>query len=302
MPVVEITPLDALERFRDSIGEDPLTGVAPVEIVGATFEDADLDDQDPEEVSLNPLTKDQANQRLGRTPCEALFWILTARFGKKWWELEWEVLLEDLAKAGFFLDGPGHAKVMALWSIMRAPDFEMPFYRHYAAFLFLTASLMGRPVKWGELVVPTPVECATAMNIVLDIRPMGFSDEVLGAVASCCLYHGMWCFTGILTSCQEAVLSHLTYHKIPVGVGDVDKVRNRVIGMVKEGKTSDDALDPDEEGLDEREEILRVQTLRVMDFMERFDELTQRAENARDAVFKHHQNVLMPSVKERSST
>jgi hypothetical protein len=285
---VEIIPQDALEQIRRLQGEDPLTGVAPVQEIVFDMEVDLSEPKPPQTVFLSQMSPEDAARRIGRIPCEALYWILVSRVRPKWWLLEWEVILEELVKAGFFLDAGGHAKVMALWTILRAPIENNPYYRRWDAFLFLTCALMGRPLKWGEISVPTPVEIALSMHICLDIKPQGFSDQVLGTVASCCLYHGMWTLTGILSTSQEIMYQHLTYHRIPLGPGDVQEIRSRMDAITSQGKTSDDAPSPDDPDLDEREEIRRVQVIRCLDFSERFEALYARGEAAQEAVLEHH--------------
>lgn len=284
--MVEITPQDALERVRQKHGEDPFTGVAPVEVVHFDWE-VDLSRDDSEdEIALEQLTDDEARRRVGRIPCEALYYLLVAKLGKQWWMHEWEVLVEELAKDNYFFDGPGHSKLMALWCLLRAPLHNNPFYRDWNSFLFMTCALMGRPVKWGEMCVPTPVEIAIAAHIALEFRPHGFSDQVMGAIASCCLYHGTWCLPEILAMAQDAVYQNLQYLRIPVGRSDVDAVQKRVIGLLIDQKGSDDAADPDEEGISERELITRIQVIRVLDFHERFNQLYHRGEVARELVLE----------------
>ena len=300
--MVEITPHDVLEKAREAIGEDPLTGVAPVEVVQFDWElDLNRDDDSTDVIELKQLQKSEARRRVGRIPCEAIYYLLVAKVGPKWWHLEWEVLIEELAKDGYFFDGAGHAKVMALWTVLRAPLDNNPFYRNWQSFLFLTCALMGRPIKWGELAIPTPVEIALSAHICLEFRPHSFSPQVLGTIASCCLYHGMWCLPEVLEAAQEAMYQNLQYLNIPLGSKDVQEVLTRTVSLLKEKKTSNDALDPDEDGLDEREEILRIQTIRVLDFNERFTQLYDRGEAAKELVLETLETELQDMTEEKET-
>ena len=198
-----------------------------------------------------------------------------------------EVIIEDLLREGHTLDASGFSKVLALRALLCCPDDDNPFYRHWYSFIFLTANLLGRPLYWGELTVPSPVECALSMHIALELRPLPFHDEVLGTIASSCLYHGLWCLPDILTHAQSAMMHHLKYLQIGVTSRDVKDVRGRVMRAKKQGTSISSLPDPDEEGIDDTEEIRRIQTIRVMDTFERLAELHLRGQRAKDLVFDH---------------
>lgn len=279
-----IFPQDALEAQRRSIGEDPFTGVAPVEEYVSGVEWAPPSEKFPDVVMLDPLPTERAGKRLGRIPCEALYWMLRKLVNERWWEEEPEVLVEELTRRGHYVDAAGFGKLLAVQALLRAPDNNSPFYRRWYTYLFMTANLLGRPIRWGELTVPSPLECALSMHIATELRPLPFHDEVLGTIASCCIHHGLWCLPDILGQAQDAVYHHLTYQLIPLGEPEVGEVRSRVLAAKGEGKSSGDMLDPDEHGIDEREELLRAQAIRVLDTQERLESLHEHGQTAQDLI------------------
>ena len=283
-------PQDALEKARALEHEDPLTGEALTKEVVVDSVDLDLSrDPDADEVYLDALSPGAIAGRLGKVPCEALYWMLVARHGIRWWDNEIEVILENLARPGIELDAGGFSKVMALKVLMEGPDLGHPFYSHWMSFSFLSCSLLGRPVRWDEMCRPSSVECALSLLIAMELRPMTLHDQVLWVIAACCLDEGLWCLPLILGKAQAQALDLLAYQDIDIGPEMVEQVRDRVSDLIKRQVSLDDdekLPDPDEEGISDKEMLLRIQTLRCFETASRISELHHMGQESRDRVFE----------------
>lgn len=287
---------DILDRENEALERDPDTGLAPVEQYVASFvvEAGDLDESDAGDSTLVSVREEN---RLGRMPCEALHELLISSLDETWWRHEPEVIFSALAGVGALLDAAGHNKVHALRVVLGAPLENNPFYRHPGSFLFLTANLMGRPVFWGEMPQPTSVETALTISVVGSLRPQGFSDGVLGTIASCCLADSLWCLPDVLAPAQDRALEILRYEEMGIGIKDLEDLRERLLEVypdltkaLTDGKYETGAdlnlPDPDEEGITPREVIRRVQLWRVVDHLDRFERLYMRGQQMRDQVLR----------------
>lgn len=282
-------PQDYLAALRRRAGEDPITGIAPVEEV--ILEDVELKlvdedgDGDPE-IVLRPAKN--SDKRIGRIPSEALYWYMVAKHGPRWFDQEIEVITENLLRWPLQLDVGGWSKVMALRALMLGPDRGSAFYADWKAFCFLSCSLMGRPVRWHELVLPSPVEAGVALLIAQELRPMPLHEQVLGCIAALCVEAGLWVLPESLVAAQDHALNAMRYWGHGLTADDVTSVRSRVGDLLNTGASldDDDSLpDVDEEGIDDRELWLRAQTLRAFEVASRIRELHEHGQGAKDKVF-----------------
>ena len=83
------------EEKKEQQTTEPEVQVEEAPVEEKVFDlEVDLGGEDPpDEVRLTPTPPDLASKRLGRIPCEALYWILKAKVGPKWWLEEWEVVI-----------------------------------------------------------------------------------------------------------------------------------------------------------------------------------------------------------------
>lgn len=263
---------DAIDEIRRAEGEDPATGIVPV-----TEEFIDIELKLPDEdhstvIGYGTWSNKERERLLSRLPCEGLWEVLVHQHGDTWWEHEPEVILEDLAMAGFILDAGGINKVLAFHALLAAPSGESPFYQDHGAFMFMAISMSGRPVTVESVDMPTPLECALAMHIANTFRPEPYSSEVKGCIAVCCYVEGIWTLPDILAVCQDKILKMAYSLDIPIDQDRVNRVRNLVAQELVDSETIPDIPDdPDE-----------IQALRVIDLDTRIDNALARGDKIRD--------------------
>jgi hypothetical protein len=260
-------PVDAIDRFRQAYDEeDPETGVAPAAEIVTDAEALPKDG--PESYSLPAWENKQ--RMWGRMPCEAMYYALSQALGPQWWEEENEVIFETIHRAGFRLGPQGFTRTMALKALMSAPQGESLFHRNWKVFLFLATALSGRPGKWGDVDLPTPLEVYLAMKVAAEFRPEAYSDEVLSAIAASCLEDGLWVYPGVMGMAQAHALGQLRYYDIPVTVDDVEKVQV----LVAKHLSGDDQLPDEPEG------YLTAQALLVLDLVRSIEFLDEAGDSA----------------------
>jgi hypothetical protein len=266
--------------------EDPFTGISPSEEVRVDVE-VQLEADPPEEqVLATPASKDH---RLSRIPCEALFWSLVAIYGPGWVsEIEPEVIVEDFLTRGVEVDAGGFSKLMALRTLLIAPEWGSNYYTHWKCFLHVGCSLVGRPVLWEELSYPSPIEAAVGLHIAQQLRPQALSPQVQSTIAAICLTEGLWVLPGILNQCQDVLLEHCSYLSIPVTRTDVSRIEDLIEVQLREGKTANDIEIPDAE-----DQIVDwAQTVRVLDHSEKVSAQLLRGERAADKVWDAHGDLI----------
>jgi len=248
---------ELVESRRRDVGEDEY-GAAPVTEEIIDVELVTPDDSDPEEViAYHTWSQAERAKLLSKIPLEALHLMLDNAAGdSRWWEMEPEVLLEDLGRAGFILDAGGVSRVRALHSICASPQGRCPFYNDANAFRFLTLCLSGRPTNYEDPTLPSPHEMGVALSVVQQVRPAAFDSEVLGMIAVCCYRHGLWVPTGILSGAQKAMAYMSRNAGIPIDQARMDKV----IDLARRERGNSSTI-PDE--LRDEED---VQALRIIDF------------------------------------
>ena len=247
----ELSPLLSLDDFLDEVryaeGEDPVLGIVPI------FEyviDEDLQDSEPDmtpDIGYDSWSTKERARLLSRLPVELLNDLFTFKYGRKWWEQEPEVLLEDLGFDGVILDGVGITKLRALHSILRAPQGFCPFYTEPHAFMFLCVAFSGRAMSADDLLIPTPIEIATALHIMAEIRPYPFDPEVEGMAAACLLHAGLWCLPNILYLFQDEVLRICQGANVPVDAARVERVQYLAASYLLDDSQVPDASEMDED-------------------------------------------------------
>lgn len=219
--------IDALREVQDE--EDEEFGTAPVESVAV---DGDL--QLREEPGLDHVvelpapSKDEKRRTLSKLPCEALLYVLTAVYGRRWHHIEPEVVLEDLARSGVRIDPGGANKILSMLAVMRCPTDQSGVHQKPAHFGFHACSLSGRPVRWDEGFVPSAVECHIALHILAELRPGKYEEDVLRYIAACCLNDSLWALPGILSIAQPYIYEIADSLRIPIDSMMVSEILQRV--------------------------------------------------------------------------
>lgn len=231
-----VEPIDAYMPPSDLVdalyeqweGEDPNTGLSPVGLHVLDFEPSSDDPNDEiDEIAFDDWS-DEA-YLLSKIPAEALFYVMREVTEQEdWWDNELEVLLEDLRDAGYTINPGGIARLQALKAMCSAPDGGSLFHRDWRSFCFLAKSLNGIVTNWDTLASPTPLECAVAIYISLEIRPEPFDPDVYRSVAATCMTYGVWCLPDVLAPAQPFVYEIARYEKYPVTPSRVGEVQSMV--------------------------------------------------------------------------
>lgn len=229
---------EIMERWED---EDPELGVSLVHEhtldLEPTLDDGEDDDGGP--IVLPDWSDDEFV--LSRVPAEALFHVMGEVTGQgDWWANELEVLIEDLRDGGYTINPGGIARLQALKALCAAPEGGSLFHRDWRTFLFMASSLNGMAVRWDETQAPTPLECAVAIYISIEIRPEPFDPSVYRAIAATCMTHGVWCLPDVLSPAQPFVYDIARYEKVPISKTRVRSVQKKVASFF-----ADDASMPD---------------------------------------------------------
>lgn len=242
-----------------------------------------------EEVILQPMDSSDRARRIGRIPSEALAWILHYQYGPRWaHDTEPEVIAEDMVMSGYSLDPAGWSRINALRVILTAPSEKSPFHRSWQAFAFLACSLSGRPVKWEELAVPSPVEAAIAVHVVNQLRPLPFQPAVEGGVAALCLAQGLWCLPPILAWAQDTVIEALVYDGATATPSMLAQVERYIDRLRADPSLESTELDPMDGSIEDDEAQLRGQALRALHVRELIEAALLHGDVAADRVHAAH--------------
>lgn len=271
-------PLDtseALDAVRKTEHEDPYSGVAPV--VEEVFETAVRPPPDVTDViAFMTWTNEERPYVVSRVPCEALAFLWTQFYGRMWWHQESEVLIEDLARGGFIVDGGGIHKVRAMHALCNSPDGFCVSHQDPETFRFMVLSLCGIPTTHGDALMPDAETMNLGMNLLQYFRPIPFSREVLAFVAAVVYGDGHWALTGPLVVAQDAVLELCRRLDIPsVTAKRVEDV------LALAAREREDTTTIAEEGPYEPEEI---QALLALELERAFERDVAYADDALDSL------------------
>lgn len=265
---------DALDAGRMAEGEDPYSGVAPV-----TEEVFDAAVRPPPDVTpviaYMTWTSEERPLTLSRVPCEVLSFLWTQFYGRKWWDQEPEVLIEDLGRGGFIVDAGGMQKVRALHALHSSPQGISVSHQDPETFRFVTQSLCGIPTTHGDGLHPTPETLNLGISLLQHFRPHPLTDEVLAYVAAVLFSEGHWALEGPVAVAQRHILRICSRLDIAVDQERVDTV----LALAAREREDEDTIA--EEGPYTSDE---VQALMVLELERAFERDVAYATDALDSL------------------
>ena len=271
-----VSPEDILDLIRELDGEDEETGY----LWGEEYVvDADLELPGPADLSLpaaETWTPDERKKLIGRATNELLIQFFRSAHGERWYELEPEVLIENLVEGGATPDAGGLERVLMLHALCQPPLGRCPFYADPYTFRFASVALSGRPSMADDPVLPTPLEMSLAIKSLLLLRPSGFSPEVKGFIAAACVEQGLWCLPLQLSVAQPKVYKIAESMGFDITPARVSEIQGRVAAEYEGVGDLPEVPDTEDD----------AQCLRVLDLIQRIDLANLRADRQVDRFFE----------------
>lgn len=268
-PIVSAS--DVLDVIRGLDGEDEETGFLWGEeyVSSLTLDSADPSSSEPLEETWSA---EERKKLLGRATNELLLSYFVKAHGPNWHELEPEILVENLVASGALPDAAGLGRITMLHALCQPPLGKCRFYSDPYTFRFAAVTLSGRPSRADDPVLPSPLEMLLAVKALQSVRAGGFTPEVKGFMAACCIEDGLWCLPLQLSIAQEKVYRIAESLGLDIGPDRVAEIQRRVAAEYAGDESVPEVPETEDD----------AQCLRVIDLIQRYDLANTRADGQVD--------------------